>query len=67
VLNGPKGFDAGKLKEGLPMQLQVTSRGADQEQIQIAFTELQQPRDPGIKKILSLHCRHVNTQTANES
>ena len=62
VLNGPKGFDPGSLKDTLPMKMQITSRGNDQEQIQIAFTELQQPRDPGVKKILAMHCKHVNIQ-----
>ncbi len=62
VLNGPRGFDAGTIKDALPMKMQVTSRGNDQEQIQIAFTELQQPRDTNVKKILALHCRHVSQQ-----
>jgi excinuclease ABC subunit A len=66
VLNGPKGFDPGSAKDGLPMKLQVTSRGSDEEQIQLAFTELQQPRDANVKKILALHCRHVNISLKTE-
>jgi excinuclease ABC subunit A len=60
VLNGPRGFDAGDLKASSPVPLQVTSRGDTEEQIQLAFTELQQPRDSTIRKLLTSHMKHVS-------
>ena len=41
------------------MKVQITSLGKDEEQIQIAFTELQQPRDPAVRKLLSTHMKYV--------
>ncbi len=60
VLNGPKGYDPGDLKDSLPMPVQITKRGDDEEQIQIAFTALQQPRDPSVRKLLSTHKQFVS-------
>jgi hypothetical protein len=60
VLTGPKGFDPGDLKDTLPVKLQVTARSDDEEQLQIAFTELQQPRDAAVRKLLALHMKHAN-------
>lgn len=57
VLSGPKGFDVGDIKDSLPVPLQVTSRGDDNEQLQLAFTELNQPRDSSFKKLLAMHAR----------
>lgn len=61
VLNGPKGFDPGDLKDSLPMTLQVTSRGDDGEQLQLAFTELQQPRDLSVRKLFARHAKYVSS------
>ncbi len=55
VLHGPQGYDSGDLKESLPVKLQVTARGSAEEQLQMSFTELQQPRDATVKKLLSKH------------
>ncbi len=55
VLNGPPGYDPGDLQESLPVKLQITSRGDDGQQLQLAFTELQQPRDASVKKLLARH------------
>ena len=60
VLNGPSGYKPGKLKDSLPMKVQITQRGDEQEQIQISFTELQQPRDPAVRKLLSTHMKYVS-------
>ncbi len=60
VLNGPKGFDLAILRETAAVDMHVTSRGADAEQIQIAFTELQQPRDAAVRKLLASHMKHVS-------
>lgn len=60
VFSGPKGFDPGELKASLPVKLQVTTRSEDEEQLQIAFTELQQPRDAAVRKLLTLHMKHAN-------
>lgn len=57
VLNGPKGFDPSEISDSLPVPLQVTSRGQDQEQLQLAFTELNQPRDSSVKKLLTQHAQ----------
>jgi excinuclease ABC subunit A len=59
VLNGPKGYQPGELKDLLPVPVHTTARGDDQEQIQVAFTELQQPRDPAFKKLLATHMNYV--------
>ncbi|MCA9191512.1 MAG: excinuclease ABC subunit UvrA [Planctomycetales bacterium] len=59
VLNGPKGFNVSKIKDALPVSVQVTTRGDSEEQIQLAFTELQQPRDPAVKKLLAAHVSHI--------
>ncbi len=64
VLNGPKGFDVGKLGDSLPVKWQITARGQDDQQLQIAFTELQQPRDPSVKKLLAKHMDFVSPQKA---
>lgn len=55
VLNGPKGYEPGDLKDSLPMPVQITSRDDGTQQVQIAFTELQQPRDKAVRKLLSTH------------
>ncbi|MEZ6138339.1 MAG: excinuclease ABC subunit UvrA [Pirellulaceae bacterium] len=60
VLTGPKGFDAGDLVDSAPVAVQITSRGSDEEQLQLAFTELQQPRDASIRKLLTRHMKHTN-------
>ena len=60
------GFDPGDLTESLPMKLQVTSLGEDGEQIQIAFTELQQPRDPSVRKLLARHMKFVSRVTVGK-
>jgi excinuclease ABC subunit A len=59
VLNGPKGYQPGELKDLLPVPVHTTARGDDQEQIQVAFTELQQPRDPAFKTLLATHMNYV--------
>ena len=64
VLNGPHGFKPGDLKDSLPVKVQITSRNASEEQIQISFTELQQPRDRNVRKLLSTHMKHVSRRTA---
>ncbi|MCR9292599.1 MAG: excinuclease ABC subunit UvrA [bacterium] len=60
VLNGPKGYKPGSWQDTLPMKVQITSLGNEEEQIQIAFTELQQPRDPAVRKLLSTHMKFVD-------
>ena len=60
VLNGPKGYELGNLKDSLPVKLQVTTRGNGEEQIQLAFTELQQPRDSTVKRLLKQHKEFVS-------
>ncbi|MCA9134801.1 MAG: hypothetical protein KDA45_16650 [Planctomycetales bacterium] len=60
VLTGPKGYDPGDLKDALPVKLQITSRGDDEEQLQLAFTELQQPRDSVVKRLLARHKEFVS-------
>ena len=42
------------------MPVQVTNRGEGEEQLQIAFTELQQPRDASVRKLLSTHKSFVS-------
>ena len=65
VLNGPAGYDPGSLKDSLPMKAQITKRGDDQEQIQIAFTELQQPRNAAVRKLLTTHMKHTSSQVSS--
>ncbi len=60
VLHGPTGYDPGDLKDTLPVKLQSTSRGNDEQQLQMAFTELQQPRDSAVKKLLTKHMQFVS-------
>jgi excinuclease ABC subunit A len=60
VLNGPQGYDPGDLKDSLPVKLQITARGDNQQQLQLAFTELQQPRDASVKKLLAKHGQFVS-------
>ena len=60
VLHGPQGYDPGDLVDGLPVKLQMTSRGDDGQQLQMAFTELQQPRDANVKKLLTRHMQFVS-------
>ncbi|MCC7335729.1 MAG: excinuclease ABC subunit UvrA [Pirellulaceae bacterium] len=60
VLHGPSGYDPGDLKDTLPVKLQMTSRGSDEQQLQMAFTELQQPRDSAVKKLLTKHMQYVS-------
>lgn len=67
VLNGPKGFEAGDLKDSLPMPVQVTSCDDGQEQLQIAFTELQQPRDRSVRKLLAKHKDYVSKVQVSRS
>lgn len=62
VLNGPKGYDPGDLKDSSPVKVQITARGEDSEQIQLAFTELQQPRDATIKRLLAKHMQFVSAE-----
>lgn len=59
VLNGPPGYDPGELQDSLPVKLQITSRGDDGQQLQLAFTEIQQPRDTNVKKLLTRHSAFV--------
>ena len=54
MLNGPKGYKPDSFKDSLPMKVQITARG-DAEQVQISFTELQQPRDASVRKLLATH------------
>lgn len=65
VLNGPAGYDPGSLKDSLPMKAQITKRGDDQEQIQISFTELQQPRNAAVRKLLTTHMKHASSQVSS--
>ncbi len=60
MLNGPKGFNIQPFADRLKTKPTVTPRGDDQEQIQIAFTALQQPRDPVIRKLLASHMRYAS-------
>lgn len=60
VLNGPKGYKPGSFKDSLPVKVQITKRGDDEEQIQVSFTELQQPRHPAVRKLLASHMKHVD-------
>ncbi len=60
VLNGPKGFNPGDLLDALPVKHQITSRGEEDQQLQIAFTELQQPRDATVRKLLTKHKEFVS-------
>ncbi len=64
VLNGPHGYDPGELKDTIPVKMQVTSRGEAEQQIQLAFTELQQPRDSSIKRLLTKHRDFVSQTTS---
>ena len=57
VLTGPEGFETGQLRDALPVKLHVTSRGDGQEQLQLAFTELQQPRDSAVRRLLTMHAQ----------
>jgi excinuclease ABC subunit A len=59
VLTGPKGFPLGDLKDSSPVAIHVTTRG-DEEQLQLAFTELQQPRDATIRKLLASHMKFTS-------
>ncbi|MEM8735873.1 MAG: excinuclease ABC subunit A, partial [Planctomycetota bacterium] len=61
VLNGPKGYKPpASLKDSLPTKVQISGRGDAEEQVQIAFTELQQPRHPAVRKLLSTHMKHAS-------
>lgn len=61
VLNGPKGYKPSPaIKEALPTKVQISARGEAGEQVQISFTELQQPRHPAVRKLLSTHMKFVN-------
>lgn len=66
VLNGPKGYEPGGLKDTLPMKVQISARGENEEQIQVSFTELQQPRDPSVRKLLSSHMKFVGQVTVGK-
>jgi excinuclease ABC subunit A len=63
VLNGPPGFIPGALKASLPVPVQITTRGDAAEQLQISFTELQQPRDTSVKKLLAAHLDFFYSKT----
>jgi excinuclease ABC subunit A len=65
VLNGPSGFEAGDLKDSLPVKLSVTGKGTAEEQLQLAFTQLNQPRDASVKKVLNLHAKHCSQRAAS--
>ncbi|MBX3422055.1 MAG: excinuclease ABC subunit UvrA [Pirellulaceae bacterium] len=55
VFNGPKGLDLSQLENSLPVAVHATPRGTDGQQIQVAFTELQQPRHASVKKLMQMH------------
>ena len=63
VLTGPPGFLPGNLKAALPVPVQITTRGQTAEQLQISFTELQQPRDSSVKKLLAAHLEFFHSKT----
>ncbi len=65
VLSGPKGFEPGPLKDSLPVPVQITSRGEDGEHLQISFTELQQPRDPSVRKLLGAHLEFLLSKSTS--
>lgn len=58
VFNGPRGFQPGDLKNSVPVPLQITSANPHEEHLQLSFTELQQPRDTSIRKLLAAHLEH---------
>ena len=63
VLTGPKGFDLEDLKGSMPVPMSVTERGDDEEQIQVSFTALQQPRDATVRKLLASHRKYVDSKS----
>jgi excinuclease ABC subunit A len=63
VLSGPRGFQPGGLKDSLPVPVQITSRGDSGEHLQISFTELQQPRDTSVKKLLGAHLEFLQAKS----
>jgi excinuclease ABC subunit A len=63
VLTGPPGFTPGNFKDSLPVPYQMTTRGETAEQLQISFTELQQPRDSSVKKLLAAHLEFFHSKT----
>lgn len=60
VLSGPAGYKPGDLEATLPMPVEITQDDEQVEQIQISFTELQQPRDPSVRKMLTMHKEYVS-------
>ncbi len=62
VLNGPRGFQPDGLKGSLPVPVQITTRGDTDEHLQLSFTELQQPRDATVKKLLAAHLEFLRAR-----
>ena len=55
VMDGPTGLDVDAWTKDLAMPHTLTNRGNDRQQLQIAFTQAQQPRHAAVRKLLQAH------------
>ena len=61
ILDGPPLANLEELKAGMPVPVNWTNRGENQQQLQMSLVETLQPRDASFRKLLAAHFRALTT------
>jgi excinuclease ABC subunit A len=64
MLDGPPLADLSELVATMPVTVNWTNRGEQDQQLQMAFVATQQPRDPSFRKLLA---KHLQTRVASSA